>query len=122
VVGRGDARWSLIHVEDATGAFLAVAESGQSGLWHVVDDEPVRVGELLTSFAARVGAPPPRRVPHWLARLVAGETAARFMTTSIVTSNRRLRQSTGWAPCFPTYREGIEQIVAAWRSKSFLPN
>ncbi|MCL6566310.1 MAG: NAD(P)-dependent oxidoreductase [Acidobacteriia bacterium] len=122
VVGRGDARWSMIHVDDAAGAFLAVATAGLNGLWHVVDDEPVSVGELLTSFAARLGAPPPRRVPKWLARLVAGEAAVRFMTSSIVTSNRRLRQATGWTPRYPTYHEGLEQVVAAWRTEGFLPN
>jgi nucleoside-diphosphate-sugar epimerase len=120
IVGRGDARWSLVHAADAAGAFLSAANAGREGLWHVVDDEPVSVGELLGTLAAKLGAPPPRRVPRWLARLVGGEIVARFMTTPTATSNRRLREETGWAPRFPTYREGLKDVVAAWRAEGFL--
>lgn len=120
IVGRGDARWSLIHAEDGAAAFLSAAHSGRDGLWHVVDDEPISVKELLAAFAVKLGAPPPLGVPQWLARLLGGEIAARFMTTPTATSNRRLREQTGWAPRFPTYREGLDDVVAAWRAEGFL--
>lgn len=122
IIGRGDTRWSLIHAEDAAAAFLAAAAAGHSGLWHAVDEEPVTVAEMLTAFAEKLGARPPRRVPRWLARLLAGEVAVRFMTAPAVTNNRRLREQTGWTPRFPTYREGLDDVVAAWRAEGFLRN
>jgi hypothetical protein len=92
----------------------------RGGLWHVVDDEPVAVAEMLQTFAGMLGAKAPRRVPRWLARLVAGEIVVRFMTTPIVTWNRRLREQTGWTPRFASYREGLDEVVAAWRTEGLL--
>jgi 2-alkyl-3-oxoalkanoate reductase len=117
VIGAGDALLSCLHVEDAATAFVTVAEAaGRSGLWHVVDDQPVTVKELLSYFAERLGAPAPRRVPVWLARLVAGAYAADFFTTSVRTSNARIRHDLGWNPRYPSYREGIDQIIKTWES------
>jgi nucleoside-diphosphate-sugar epimerase len=118
IIGRGDAVWSCLHTEDAAGAFLAAAEGGRQGLWHVVDDCPAKSGEFLNYFAERLGAAPPRRVPAWLARLVAGRYAVDFLTSSTQTSNARFRESFGWSPRYPSYREGIEQIVRAWGPKA----
>lgn len=111
IIGSGDAILSCLHVEDAATAFVTASEACQRGLWHVVDDEPVTVKEMLTYFAARLGAPTPRHVPVWLARLVAGHYATSFFTNSIRTSNAKFRHDLGWSPRFPTYRERIDQIV-----------
>jgi nucleoside-diphosphate-sugar epimerase len=119
IIGTGDAILSCLHVEDAASAFVAAAEAvGRSGLWHVTDDQPVTVKELLSYFAERLGAPTPRRVPVWLARLVAGQYATSFFTASTRTSNARFRHDLGWSPRFPSYREGIDQIVRTWESGS----
>lgn len=77
------------------------------------------VKELLTGFAERLGAPPPRHVPAWLARLVAGAYTVNFFTSSIRTSNARFREDFGWSPRFPSYREGLDEIVRAWKTEGF---
>jgi hypothetical protein len=56
-------------------------------------------------------------VPAWLARLIAGGTAVRFFTASTRTTNARLRRDFAWTPQYPTYREGLDQIFAAWKTK-----
>ncbi len=117
IVGTGEAIWACLHTEDAAGAFVAAAVSGEGGLWHVVDDRPVMARDFLAGFARRLGAPPPRRVPVWLARLVAGRYAVRFLTSSTRTSNARIRRDLGWSPRFPSYEEGLDQVVATWRER-----
>lgn len=112
IVGRGDAIWSWIHADDAAAALVAVAEAAASGLWHVVDDEPVTAADYLRYFAGRLGAPEPRQVPVWLARLLAGTAAVEFMTSSTRTSNERFRKQFGWTPRFPTYREGLAEVLS----------
>ncbi|HEX8492109.1 MAG TPA: NAD-dependent epimerase/dehydratase family protein [Pyrinomonadaceae bacterium] len=119
IIGSGDAVLSCLHTDDAAGAFVAAAEGNKKGLWHVVDDENVRVKELLTGFAERLCAPPPRHVPAWLARLVAGSYTVNFFTSSIRTSNARFRADFGWSPRFPSYREGLDQVVEAWKAEGF---
>lgn len=120
IIGNGDAVKSLLHVDDAASAFVTVAEANRSGLWHVVDDYPVTMAELLTGFAERLGAPSPRRVPVWLARLVAGRYLVSFLTSSIRTSNARFHHEFGWAPRFSSFKEGLDQVITAWKSEGFL--
>jgi nucleoside-diphosphate-sugar epimerase len=117
ILGNGEAVWSCVHTEDAAGAFVAAAQAGRGGLWHVVDDRPVTAREFLTGFARRLEAPPPRRVPVWLSRLVAGRFAVRFLTASTRTSNARIRRDLGWRPRYPSFEEGLDQVVAAWHAQ-----
>lgn len=120
IIGKGDAVWSWIHVEDAASAFVAASEGNKSGVWHVVDNQPVLSGDYLRYLAARLGAPEPRQVPAWLARLLAGGAAVDFMTGSTRTSNERFRQDFGWNPRFPSYKEGLAEVISAWRAENFL--
>lgn len=120
IIGRGDAMKVLLHIDDAASAFVTVAEANRIGLWHVVDDHPVTMAEFLTGFVERLGAPSPRRVPVWLARLVAGKYLVNFLTSSIRTTNARFRREFGWAPRFPSFKEGLDQISVAWKSEGFL--
>lgn len=120
IIGKGDAIWSWIHVDDAAAAFVTVAEAQRSGLWHVVDDEPVAAAGYLRYFAKRLGAPDPRHVPVWLARMLAGSAAVDFMTASTRTSNRKFREELGWKPRFPNYREGLAEVIPHWRAENFL--
>lgn len=120
IIGKGDAVKSLLHVDDAASAFVNVAEANRGGLWHVVDDYPVTMAELLTGFAERLGALSPRRVPIWLARLVAGKYLVSFLTSSIRTSNARFHHEFGWTPRFSSFKEGLDHVVTAWKSEAFL--
>lgn len=118
IMGSGEAVWAMIHTDDAASAFVAAAEQPRNGVWNVVDDELVTVRAFLGKLAERLGAPPPRRVPVWLAKWLAGEQAVAYFTRSTRTSNARLRHDFAWTPRYPTYREGFEQIVGAWNSES----
>jgi nucleoside-diphosphate-sugar epimerase len=118
--GKSDSVWSFVHADDAASAFVAAAEGGRSGLWHVTDNRPVRSEEYLREMARRIGAPEPRRVPAWLARWIAGDAAVNFMTASTRTSNARFRRDFGWSPRFPGYLEALDEIVAAWRAENFM--
>lgn len=119
IIGNGSGIWGLIHAEDAASAFVSAAETGKAGLFHVVDDEPVDVGAFLRAFAERLGSPKPRKVPRFLARLVLGREGLSVFTDSTRTSNSRLRRETQWAPRFPSYREGLDEIVGSWRAEGF---
>jgi nucleoside-diphosphate-sugar epimerase len=115
IIGSGEAMWAMIHSDDAASAYVAAAEKPRSGVWHITDNELVPVRSFLKEFAARLGAPAPRRVPVWLARWLAGEQAVEYFTRSTRTTNARFRSEFGWTPRYPTYREGLDQIAAAWK-------
>ncbi|MGQ0797293.1 MAG: NAD-dependent epimerase/dehydratase family protein [Methanobacteriota archaeon] len=119
ILGRGDAVWSCIHVEDAASAILLAAESGVGGLWHVVDDRPVTMEEFFTTFAQLLGAPKPRHAPAWLARLAVGGPALSFLTASTRTTSAKIRRDLGWSPRYPTVHEGLRQVVETWAGEGF---
>ena len=37
-----------------------------------------------------------------------------LLTNSFPTDAERFRQDVGWEPTYPTYREGLAQVVEAW--------
>jgi nucleoside-diphosphate-sugar epimerase len=75
LVGGGTGYTSWVHVDDAAGATVLAMEQRAKGVFNIVDDEPAPASEWLPYLAACAGARPPRRVPAWLARLLAGEMA-----------------------------------------------
>jgi nucleoside-diphosphate-sugar epimerase len=105
VVGGGGGVWSFIHVEDAAEATVAAVEHGSAGVYNVVDDDPAPVSEWLPAIAESVGAKPPRRVPRWLGRLLAGEVATILMTDVRGASNDKAKRELGWRPGHPSWRE-----------------
>src|SRR5712692_1132388 len=58
IIGAGSAVWAMIHTDDMAAAFVAAAEKPQNGIWHVVDNELVTVGDLFSAIAAKLGASP----------------------------------------------------------------
>ena len=115
-LGRRDAELSLLHADDAAAAFVAAIEAEATGLYHVVDDEPVTVDEFFSAFAAELGASKPRRIPRWLARLFVGREQASVLTEPFPTDADRFRRDVEWTPTYPTYREGLAQIVETWEA------
>ena len=109
IVGDGGGVWSHVHIEDAAAATAIAVERGESGVYYVVDDEPAPVREWLPVLASTLGAKPPRRVPRWLGRLAAGETATLMMTEARGASNAKAKRELGWRPRYASWRQGFAQ-------------
>jgi nucleoside-diphosphate-sugar epimerase len=107
VVGDGNGVWSFVHIGDAAEATVAALEHGVRGIYNVVDDEPAAVREWLPAVAEALGAKPPRHVPRWAGRLLAGEAATVMMTEVRGASNAKAKRELGWRPRHPSWRQGI---------------
>jgi nucleoside-diphosphate-sugar epimerase len=101
-----------IHVEDAA-AMVAALTRGHSGqAYNIVDDEPVSFADFLRYLARAVGAPAPWLAPRWLLSWTAPFLSTSWMGTSMRVSNKKAKMELGWAPQFPTYREGLTTVLA----------
>jgi nucleoside-diphosphate-sugar epimerase len=107
MVGAGTGVWSFVHIDDAATATVAAVERGAPGVYQIVDDDPAPVSAWLPVLAAATGAPPPRRVPAWLARLLGGEHGVVLMTRARGASNAKAKRDLAWRPAYPTWRQGF---------------
>jgi nucleoside-diphosphate-sugar epimerase len=107
IIGSGAGIWSLVHIADAAAATVAAISKGEAGLYNIVDDEPARVSEVIPELAAVVGAKPPRRIPRWVGRLLAGEGTTIMMTEVRGASNAKAKRELGWELQYPSWRLGF---------------
>jgi nucleoside-diphosphate-sugar epimerase len=107
IIGDGGGVSSYVHIDDAAAATAIAVERGRPGVYYVVDDEPAPVREWLPVLADALDAGPPRRVPRWLGRLVAGPAATAMMTETRGASNEKAKRELGWQPRYASWREGF---------------
>ncbi len=109
IIGDGGGIFSYVHIEDAATATAIAVERGRPGVYYVVDDEPAPVREWLPVLASALDAGPPRRVPRWLGRLLAGPAATAMMTEARGASNEKAKGELGWRPRYASWRQGFTQ-------------
>ena len=111
VVGDGAAIWSLVRIDDAAEATIAAIDRGKRGIYNITDDVPTRASELIPGIAETIGAKPPRHVPRWLARVLAGKAAVVMMTELRGASNAKAKRELGWRPRYPSWDEGLAEAT-----------
>lgn len=104
VIGDGAGIWSFLHIDDAAAATAIAVERGAPGIYNIVDDDPAPAADWIPALAERCGAKPPRHVPRWLARLLAGEVGISMMTEIRGSSNAKAKRELDWQPTHPTWR------------------
>ncbi len=112
IVGDGAGVWSFVHVKDAASATVAALDNGAPGIYNVVDDEPAPARDWIPYLAEVVGAKPPRRIPAWLGRIVAGEVPVMMMTSARGSSNEKAKRELHWHPRYQSWREGFANGMA----------
>jgi nucleoside-diphosphate-sugar epimerase len=112
---------SVVHVEDAAAATVAALERGRAGeAYHVADDHPLTWPEYLDAVADAAGAPRPWRLPDAVFR------ASRYLGTVMTRAGIHLdttkaRHELGWAPQYPSVRDGLAAVAADWRARGSAP-
>jgi nucleoside-diphosphate-sugar epimerase len=110
LVGDGSGYFSWVHLDDAASATVLAIEQKANGLFNIVDDEPAQARDWLPYMAELVGAKKPRRVPGWLARLLAGDMIM-VMTQRRGFSNARAKRELGWTPRYSSWRKGFREVL-----------
>ena len=119
IVGDGAGVSSFIHLDDAAAATVLALDHDGAGIYNIVDDEPAPMREWLPVLAQALGAKPPRTVPRWLARLIAGEGGVAMGTEARGASNAKAKRELGWTLRYPSWRQGF---MAAYSPTTPVPN
>jgi 2-alkyl-3-oxoalkanoate reductase len=110
IIGDGGGITSWIHLEDAAAATVLALEQDGPAIYNIVDDEPAPAREWLPVLVEALGAEPPRRLPIWLARLLAGEAAVVMGTEARGASNAKAKRELGWTLRYPRWRQGFSAV------------
>lgn len=111
IVGNGGGVQSFIHMDDVVEATIAALAKGSPGAYNVTDDDPAPMREWLPAYCATLQAPSPRRVPVWLARLVAGPFIVGQATRMRGATNEKVKRELDWKPRYSSWREGFRTAL-----------
>lgn len=107
--GIGSFHLNLIHRDDivaAVGCALSRAPDTLGRAFNVVDDHPTPKLEVVSWLAAKLGRP----VPSFTGDPAPGR---RRVVPDRRITNARIKQELGWAPRYPSYRDGYTAILEA---------
>ena len=110
IIGDGAGVTSWIHLDDAAAATVLALESARAGIYNIVDDDPALMRDWLPALAQALGAKPPRHVPVWLARLIAGKGMVMMAAGSRGASNAKAKRELGWTLTYPSWRQGFPAV------------
>lgn len=119
LLGRPGDDVSSLHLADA-GTAVVAALSAPAGTYNVVEDYPVTKGKLAAVVGGAVGTRPWVYLPgRFTPVLTRSATAA--LARSHQVSNRKLRDTAGWAPEYPSVYEGWAEPGMPGRAGSHEP-
>jgi nucleoside-diphosphate-sugar epimerase len=111
VIGSGNQYWHYVFVEDMARACVHAAENPAPGeIFFVADDWPFHARDFLNYLAAQLKAPVPFKMTVTLARLLVGDEAL-FSAQSVRYRTDKIKKILGWTPRYPTFREGLAEIL-----------
>ncbi len=111
IIGQGDNFQDFVHAYDAASAFALAATKSVNDTFFVTDDAPIRLGDYLRWLAKAVGAPEPMRIPQFVARMTLGSDMLEAYGASLRCLNGHIKERLGWAPRYPTIKEGYTEVL-----------
>lgn len=117
IVGDGDNRWAMVHVEDLADAYLQLAESGlRSEVFDITDRSRATVNEMAAAavIAARSKAKF-RHLPLVEAQQSMGDFAECLALDQHVDARKAVRLL-GWQPRHGGFVDGAETYYQAWKT------
>ncbi|HEY2379294.1 MAG TPA: NAD(P)-dependent oxidoreductase [Gemmatimonadaceae bacterium] len=110
LLGRREAYFPMLMHDDAAAAVVAAVDL-PSGIFNVVDDQPMTHAAIGATIASILSVRPPKLLPPWVAKLGGslGDTLAR----SLRISNAKLKGVSAWRPSAPNASDGLRRAFNA---------
>ncbi len=134
LINGGNYNPGLVYVENLVEILLLAASlpQAQGRVYNGYDDTTITLRQYFADLARIVGAPPPKVMPRWFARILAatiGPTwkilqkksrplltndSLRMISSDYQISTERVRNELGFTPRV-SYEEGMRRVEAYWR-------
>ncbi|SDR47140.1 Nucleoside-diphosphate-sugar epimerase [Rhizobiales bacterium GAS191] len=102
--------FNRVHVDDiATGLSLSLAKDSAEAVYNLTDDEPSPPQDVIAYAAELLGVEAPPEIAFAEADL--SPMAASFYAESKRVRNLAIKRALGFAPAFPSYREGLQALL-----------
>lgn len=106
-----------INAPDAALAVVAAVEQRQPGLLvTVVEDQPASPQDFLNYFAESQGLVPPAPPPRFAVWAQPTKQQVAVMELHTHISSDDAKEKLGWSPRFPSYQQGIDDMLLSWRA------
>ncbi len=111
IVGDGDNKWALCHIDDVASQYVAVIEQKANGIFHAIDDSSCSLNEMADAVIKSKGSRSKiEHVPADVARKAMGPFADALMIDQQIRS-LDTRARTGWVPT----RDFMASVDAQWK-------
>lgn len=119
IFGKGQNYWSIIHVDDLAAAYALAVESEAYGeTYNIVDDQPLKLCDLINTFTDAMGKKRVGSMAPWLLKLIIGGPLVDSLITSFRISNEKAKRELGWQPHYHTFKEGLPGALKALETRS----
>jgi nucleoside-diphosphate-sugar epimerase len=113
-------RANFLHYTDAATALTLVVENQPTNqIFNLVDGYPASFGDFIDTFASYLCRLKPFHIPRWsapLAELITIRPAqVTLLDLTTLVSAAKFSSQLGWEPRYPTYRDGLAQVVQSWK-------
>lgn len=103
--------FNRVHVDDVvSGLFASMARPHPGAAYTLCDEEPSAADVVIEGAAKRLGLPLPPEVD--LDDPSVSDAMRRFYRDSKRLSNAKAKAELGWRPMYPSWREGLEALIA----------
>ncbi len=118
--GPGGRLTNWLHFADAATALALAVENQPAGqAFNVVDGSPVGFSEVMDTLGLLTVNRRPFHIPTWAeipARLTIRSQQQELLKLSTTVNSDKFRQTFGWSPRYPSYKQGLDQVLETWRA------
>ncbi len=112
IVDQGQGTCSFIHIEDAAAATVQAITQGTSGIYTIVDDQPVLLRKWVLEYSRLLQAPAPQVISEEIAHTTLDPFSLYFATRQQGATNQKARQILGWQPRYSNWHAGFQAMLA----------
>ena len=118
IIGDGQNCIPNVHASDAASAIVqAITKMPVGEKFIIADDTPVTQEEFTCYMAELMNKKKPGKIPGFLVRLVIGSDLYKVISMDCKVSNAKAKRILSWELSFPSYREGLQNVIKEMSEK-----